>query len=157
MDLLDVLGRYPRTNRLHTLSIPRQQQPHDVERCPPSSSLVAERVKKGTQPMLEMLLPSGSRFHASQWSKSHAEWKEKSGEVVLGRGPVEWLIAIGLAMIAVILAIAIAIPNPTDFQVFVFRVVLALGAGAMAALIPGFFEFRVKATAWVLRAGGGLG
>src|SRR5213083_670752 len=87
MDLLDVLGRYPRTNRLHTLSVPRQQQPHDVERCPPSSSLIAERVKKGTQPTLEMLLPSRSRFHAPQWSRSRAEWKEKSGEVVLGSVP----------------------------------------------------------------------
>src|SRR5213083_1485252 len=90
MDLLDVLGRYPRTNRLHTLSVPRQQQPHDVERCPPSSSLIAERVKKGTQPTLEMLLPSRSRFHGPQWSKSRAEWKEKSGEVEPGRVPEFW-------------------------------------------------------------------
>ena len=52
-----------------------------------------------------------------------------------------------------LLAIALFVRQPSDFQIFIFRVVLALGAGAVGALIPGFLEVRFRN--W-LRAGGAI-
>ena len=60
---------------------------------------------------------------------------------------------IGVAFIAMLLAIALGVPEPSDFQIFIFRVVLALGAGALGALIPGFVEVTFRS--W-LRAGGAI-
>ena len=58
-----------------------------------------------------------------------------------------------IIQVLLLLSIAIFIPNPTEFQLFVFRIVLALAAGAFGALIPGFIEVEFKN--W-LRAGGAL-
>jgi hypothetical protein len=62
--------------------------------------------------------------------------------------------AIGVFFVATLLTIAVAIPNPTQFQIFIFRAVLALAAGGLGALIPGFLE--VKFRNWI-RAGGAMG
>ena len=61
--------------------------------------------------------------------------------------------ATGIVFVLILLSLAIFFPNPTDFQLFVFRVVLALAAGAFGALIPGFIEVEFRN--W-LRAGGAL-
>ena len=61
--------------------------------------------------------------------------------------------AIGVAFVATLLSIALFVPNPTEFQVLIFRVVLALAAGAFGALIPGFIEVSFRN--W-LRAGGAM-
>jgi hypothetical protein len=61
--------------------------------------------------------------------------------------------AIGIVFVATLLAIALSVPNPTDFQIFTFRVVLALAAAALGALIPGFIDVRFRG--W-LRAGGAI-
>ena len=63
------------------------------------------------------------------------------------------ILAFGVAFLATLLAIALFVPQPSDFQIFIFRVVLALGAGAVGALIPGFLEVRFRN--W-LRAGGAI-
>ena len=42
---------------------------------------------------------------------------------------------------------------PTDFQFFVFRAVLALAAGTLGAIIPGFLNVQFKGR---LRAGGAV-
>lgn len=60
---------------------------------------------------------------------------------------------VGLVFVGTLLALAIAFPHPTPFQGHVFRVVLALAAGALGALIPGFIEVTFEG--W-LRAGGAL-
>lgn len=59
---------------------------------------------------------------------------------------VTLLIALGLLVIYV--------PCPTDFIYIYFRIVIALAAGALAAVIPGFL--RIKYQGYV-SAGGGLG
>ena len=59
----------------------------------------------------------------------------------------------GVAFVIGLLALAIQFPRPTPFQYAVFRVVLALAAAGIAALIPGFIEVRHRE--W-LRAGGAL-
>jgi hypothetical protein len=64
---------------------------------------------------------------------------------------------VGSLFLAAIVVVAIRTPAPTVFQQFVFRTVLGLGGGAIAAIIPGFLEFSIKQIGWALRAGGGLG
>jgi hypothetical protein len=59
----------------------------------------------------------------------------------------------GILFVGIILVLAISRPNITPFQYLVFRVVLALAAGGIAAMIPGFFQLQVSK--W-LRAGGAL-
>jgi len=61
--------------------------------------------------------------------------------------------AFGVVFVVVMLVIAIWIPSPTPTQWFVFRVVLALAAGGVGALIPGLIN--VAAGPYV-RAGGAL-
>ena len=60
----------------------------------------------------------------------------------------------GVAFVIVLLLLAVAISNPTPFQYTVFRVVLALAAAGVAAMIPGFLQVNISS--W-LRAGGALG
>jgi hypothetical protein len=62
--------------------------------------------------------------------------------------------ASGAIFLILIVAIALFVPNPSPFQYNVFRIVLALAAGAFAALIPGFLEIEIPN--W-LKAGGALG
>src|SRR5262245_37964538 len=62
--------------------------------------------------------------------------------------------AFGVTFVVTMLILAIAFPNPTPFQYTVFRVVLALAAAGVAAMIPGFLEVEIPG--W-LRAGGALG
>jgi len=50
----------------------------------------------------------------------------------------------GVVFVAAILVIALAIPNPTDFQYNVFRIILALAAGGVAAVIPGILNVNLS-------------
>lgn len=63
----------------------------------------------------------------------------------------------GVMFLLLMLIVATAIPNPTDFQINVFRVILAVTAGAFGAIVPGFLELEIKhnQVLW-LRAGGAL-
>jgi len=57
----------------------------------------------------------------------------------------------GLLFVALMLIIAVAIPSPTATQWFVFRVVLALAAAGIGAVIPGLIVVNVSKS---VRAGG---
>lgn len=59
----------------------------------------------------------------------------------------------GGAILVTILVIAIRFPHPTSFQYTVFRIVLAIAAAGVAALIPGFIDVTVSD---FVRAGGAL-
>lgn len=59
----------------------------------------------------------------------------------------------GIVLIGALLWIALVNPSPTNFQYTIFRVVLALGGGAFAALIPGTINFKYRD---FVRAGGAL-
>lgn len=65
--------------------------------------------------------------------------------------------ALGGIFVIVLLLVALVVPNPTEFQLFVFRVILALAAAGVAALIPGFFHIESKTALYAVRAGGALG
>jgi len=63
----------------------------------------------------------------------------------------------GLIFLMAILAAAIFIPEPSSFQIFVFRVVIALAAASFGATIPGFLNIDIPV--WgkgVIAAGGAL-
>jgi hypothetical protein len=62
----------------------------------------------------------------------------------------------GIVFLAVLLIIAIYFPNPTDFQIFIFRVVLAISAGAFASVVSGFLTVRTNLPKVFVQAGGGL-
>jgi hypothetical protein len=59
----------------------------------------------------------------------------------------------GVVFVIVLLLLAIKYPNPTPFQYTVFRIVLALAAGGVAAMIPGFLTIKVST---LIRGGGAL-
>lgn len=59
----------------------------------------------------------------------------------------------GIVFVIALLVLALAVPTPTPFQYTIFRVVLALVAAGVAAMIPGFLQVTIPD--W-LRAGGAL-
>jgi hypothetical protein len=59
----------------------------------------------------------------------------------------------GIVFVVVLLILAIKFPNPTPFQYTVFRIILALASGGVAAMIPGFLTVQVSTK---LRTGGAL-
>ncbi|MEW6640492.1 MAG: tetratricopeptide repeat protein [Pseudomonadota bacterium] len=59
----------------------------------------------------------------------------------------------GVVFLGVLLVIAYVTPTPTPFQEWIYRVVMALAAGGVGAVIPGFLD--VKISNWI-RAGGAL-
>lgn len=66
------------------------------------------------------------------------------------------IVIFGVLFVTVLLVIAIFIPRPTPFQFFIFRVVLALAAAGVAAIIPGFFRIESRTNETFIRAGGAL-
>lgn len=62
----------------------------------------------------------------------------------------------GIMFLVVLLSIALFISDPTNFQIFIFRTILALAAGAFATIISGFIHITIKWQKFVLRAGAGL-
>ncbi len=64
--------------------------------------------------------------------------------------------AFGVMFVATLLVLAVAFPQPTPFQYHIFRIVLALACGGVAAVIPGFLAVRMDKKGLVIRAGGAL-
>ena len=60
------------------------------------------------------------------------------------------LLIVGVVFMLIGLVVAMAFPNPTVFQIFVFRVFVALSGGAFAAYIPGMLDIDLK---WVRGSG----
>lgn len=80
------------------------------------------------------------------WIFNAREFMKKSDEKKLAY-------VFGVVFVVVLLVLALAVPNPTEFQYTVFRIVLALAAAGVAAMVPGFLEVTVST--WI-RAGGAL-
>lgn len=66
------------------------------------------------------------------------------------------LLSVGLALVIVTLVMALMIPKPSVFQLWVFRVIMALGGASLGAIIPGFIEFNSEMNEIALRAGGAV-
>jgi tetratricopeptide (TPR) repeat protein len=49
----------------------------------------------------------------------------------------------GFIFVVVLLVFAVAIPEPSEFQLFVFRTVLALAAAGVAAVVPGMLNVNI--------------
>lgn len=65
-------------------------------------------------------------------------------------------VSFGGVFILLMLVVAIFVPSPTSFQIFIFRVVLALAAAGVAAIIPGFLHIESHFRRNALRAGGAI-
>lgn len=63
------------------------------------------------------------------------------------------IFSFGVIFVLIILIVAIFLPEPSDFQYTIIRIILALAAAGVAALIPGFIEIEYKP---FVRAGGAL-
>jgi len=59
----------------------------------------------------------------------------------------------GVLFVSLMLVIALAVPNPTATQWFIFRVVLALAAAGIGAVLPGLIVVSVSK---FVRAGGAI-
>ena len=59
----------------------------------------------------------------------------------------------GVVFLVVLLGVVITVPRPTDPQWFVFRVILALAAAGIGAVVPGFISVTVSS---YVRAGGAI-
>ena len=65
--------------------------------------------------------------------------------------------AFGVIFLAAILAIAVLLPNPTPQQFMIFRIVIAVAAAGVAAVIPGLLAVNLSAgKKLAIRAGGAL-
>ena len=63
----------------------------------------------------------------------------------------------GVVFLAVLLALIVWIPNPTPAQLMLFRITIALAAGGIAAVIPGFLNVNISlGKRLVIAAGGAL-
>jgi hypothetical protein len=63
----------------------------------------------------------------------------------------------GVLFVTALLVFALFVPNPTIQQFEIVRIILALAAGGVAAMIPGLLSLKLGATAnMALRAGGAL-
>lgn len=68
------------------------------------------------------------------------------------------LLCLGIVFFVVSYVTAIKIPEPTPSQLWVFRVIMAMGAACLGALLPGFLELgeNKELLETGLRAGGAL-
>ena len=78
---------------------------------------------------------------------------ERDGGTLASRGQIICAFAFGVVFIVVMLAVAILIPYPSAFSYLVFRIIIALAAGGIAAVIPGFIAVDLPIG---VRAGGAL-
>jgi hypothetical protein len=69
-------------------------------------------------------------------------------------------VGLGLFFVVFLLVLAVAVPSPTTWQTYIFRVVLALAAAGIGAVLPGFLRIAVEhpaaAMPLTLRAGGAI-
>jgi hypothetical protein len=66
------------------------------------------------------------------------------------------LLIISVAFLTVLLILILRFPNPTASQFFIFRVILALAAAGIGAIIPGYLGAEGKQNEILFRAGGAI-
>lgn len=64
------------------------------------------------------------------------------------------LLLLGTFFILLVFLTTLFLPCPNDLQYTTFRTILSIGAAGVAAVIPGFFEFKYKN---IIRSGGAIG
>jgi len=93
---------------------------------------------------LSLGLPTYGFDHDEKEKRRMPTWQKVTG------------VCFGITFVVVLLILAVFIPKPSTFQVFVFRTVLALAAGACAAMLTGFLNIEGRFKALSIRAGAGL-
>jgi MFS family permease len=66
------------------------------------------------------------------------------------------LIAVAVIFISMLLILIIKFPSPTPQQFFIFRVILALAAAGIGAIIPGYINVEGTQKEIAFRAGGAI-
>lgn len=93
---------------------------------------------------LSLGLPTYGFDHDEKEKRRMAKWQKITG------------VCFGIAFVVVLLILAVVVPTPTAQQFFVFRTVLALAAGACAAMLTGFLNVEGRIKSLSIRAGAGL-
>lgn len=94
--------------------------------------------------------PAASTQSTVQETSQPSWWSPLSPQMIVA-------FVFGLIFIIALLVLALRYPEPTDFQYTVFRIVLALSAGGIGAVIPGLINVDVsQGTSFTLRAAGAL-
>jgi hypothetical protein len=117
-----------------------------------------DRPRKAIDLEAESRKPGNSALNAIQQPTSEHELSVGAGasEDRLWEGFAAF--AFGVAFVIAIVVLAIKLPNPTHFQYSVFRVILAIAAAGVGAMIPGFLSLSITSSAGlVVRAAGALG
>ena len=150
-----------RSQGAETGSAPHQDesaQPVEQANGPPSGGSQQRPVSQSAEPPPESpspASPSGA-FRQSPVSSDVSTPPEATGQKM---PPWVLKVSIGsaLAFLLIMLVLAVFIPHPTTFQIFVFRIVLALAAAAFGATIPGFLKLQLPLPAkGLLHAGGAI-
>jgi hypothetical protein len=90
-------------------------------------------------------------FDSKKVLRRLSEREEKPSPMTAER----WVaVVLGVLFVAALLAVNILIPEPTRTQETTFRIVLALGAGALGAVIPGVLKLSGKLSGFTIRAAG---
>ncbi|MBU1055792.1 MAG: hypothetical protein KKC46_18490 [Proteobacteria bacterium] len=87
--------------------------------------------------------------------ESKKEYKEIHTHSIIPGWATTVSVVSGLAFLVILLIIAVFIPHPTDFQIFIFRIIIALAAAAFGATIPGFLKVDLPVGKKGLIAAGG--
>lgn len=66
------------------------------------------------------------------------------------------LLVLGILLLATVILLSIKFPEPNKFQIWIWRVLAALGAACVGAIIPGFIEIDGEIEELAFRAGGAI-
>ncbi|QTA79453.1 TIR domain-containing protein [Desulfonema limicola] len=101
----------------------------------------------------ERLMPALSKSRNNSYPKSEEKKVQpetgqlKENQEVKQEAYPAWVLKVSvgsaLAFLVILLILAVFIPDPSVFQIFVFRVILALAAAGFGATIPGFLKVEM--------------
>ena len=152
------------------LAMPREREPTPVSDLPPVARAAAqlETVPERARAAAFVFVTGVTLMILTQWLTwpplrwglvglgfivclSVVAWVFKWSEVMPKHVETILAFVFGVVFVSVLLGVAFLVPEPKPFQYTVFRIVLALAAAGVAAVIPGIL--MVNPWKW-LRAGG---
>jgi len=121
---------------------------NELDNCPVSQRMrvVKHRLAELPEPPREAYT---FMFFAGVDMKILQEEQWKRSERMFG-------LVFGGATILFLAVVAIAVPDPKPFARFVFRLIAALGAGAVGAFLPGSLSTSLKRPSFAIRASGAI-
>ncbi len=91
-------------------------------------------------------------------SEDSQEQQNRFMRTMLANNAPTWpWICVFIFFMVIAIATALWLPNPSPSQQFCFRILIALSASGIAAIIPGFLEISIDWVRVTLKAGGAIG